>query len=177
MTDFPLGNRILVLGCSGSGKSTFARALRDRTGIPLVHLDLIWWRADRTHISREEFDRTLAGLLRRDKWILDGDYSRTYEVRIRACDTVIFLDFGEDVCMAGIRDRIGKARPDMPWTDERLDPQLEEQVLRYRKEDRPKVYAFLEQYQEKHWLIFRSREEADAWLEGIQQYSASVRSD
>ena len=58
-----IGNRIIVLGCPGSGKSTFARALAARTELPLIHLDSVWWRADGSHISRDEFDRALAGLL------------------------------------------------------------------------------------------------------------------
>ena len=81
-----IGNRIIVLGCPGSGKSTFARALAARTELPLIHLDSVWWRADGSHISRDEFDRALSELLAGEKWIMDGDYSRTYEVRLRAAD-------------------------------------------------------------------------------------------
>ena len=85
-----LGRKIMVIGCPGSGKSTLSRELRDITGLPLFHLDNIWWKPDRSHISREEFDRKLDEILLTDRWILDGDYSRTYETRFRACDTVIF---------------------------------------------------------------------------------------
>ena len=66
-------NRIVVLGCPGSGKSTFARSLAAKTGLPLVHLDNVWWRADGTHIPREEFDRALDEILQGEKWIMDGD--------------------------------------------------------------------------------------------------------
>lgn len=55
-----LGNRIIVIGCSGSGKSTFSRELHRCTEIPLYPLDNIWWKADRTHITRDEFDQNLA---------------------------------------------------------------------------------------------------------------------
>ena len=51
-----IGQKIIVIGCSGAGKSTFARALAEKTGLPLCHLDLIWHRADKTHITREEFE-------------------------------------------------------------------------------------------------------------------------
>lgn len=74
-----LGHKIIVLGCSGSGKSTFSKKLHDITGLPLLHLDNIWWMPDRSHISREEFDRKLGEILQMEKWIIDGDYSRTYE--------------------------------------------------------------------------------------------------
>ena len=159
-----IGNRILILGCPGSGKSTLARALAARTGLPLVHLDNIWWRADGTHISREAFDRALGELLRGEQWILDGNYSRTIEVRLRACDAIIFLDYPEEVCMAGITARVGQPRPDMPWAERSLDPELVALVRNYARDDRPQVLALLQKYPEKRSLIFTSREEAARWL-------------
>ena len=158
------GNRILILGCPGSGKSTFAQKLSARTGLGLIHLDNLWWRSDRTHISREEFDARLEKILSEPRWILDGDYSRTYEVRFRACDTVIFLDYDEDTCMSGILARVGKARPDIPWVAEQLDAELVEEVRRYREKNRPTVCSLLERYPEKTALIFTDRAQADAWL-------------
>ena len=159
-----IGHRILILGCRGSGKSTFARALAAKTGLPLVHLDNVWWRADGTHISRDEFDLALSELLRSEKWIMDGDYSRTYEVRIRACDTVIFLDYPEEVCMAGIRARVGQPHPDMPWTESALDPELVALVQNYARDDRPALLSLLQKYPDKQALIFTSRQEAEQWL-------------
>lgn len=165
MSKGPIGNRILILGCPGSGKSTFARRLAARTGLPVVHLDNIWWRADGIHISREDFDRALADLLQGEEWILDGNYSRTYEVRIRACDTAIFLDYPESVCMAGITARVGQPHSDMPWTETALDPELVALVQSYRRDQRPQVLSLLQKYPEKQAVIFTDREEADAWLD------------
>lgn len=159
-----IGSRILVLGCPGSGKSTFAGKLQEKTGLPLIHLDRLWWRPDRTHISREEFDLRLAALLREERWIIDGHYSRTWEPRIRACDTVILLDYDEAVCLAGVMARVGQTRPDMPWTESEPDPELIALVRAYRTNDRPALLALLERYPEKRQIVFRSREEADAWL-------------
>lgn len=159
-----IGEKIIVLGCSGSGKSTFSRKLHEKTGLPLFHLDNIWWRADRTHIPREEFDRKLGELLRGERWIIDGDYSRTYEVRFAACDTVIFLDFPTDVCMDGILERVGKPRADIPWTENRLDPELVALVEKYRDENRPTVLELIAKYRKNRTLIFHTRQQADAWL-------------
>ena len=159
-----IGNRIIVLGCPGSGKSTFARALAARTGLPLIHLDSVWWRADGSHISRDEFDRALAELLAGEKWIIDGDYSRTYEVRLRAADTVIFLDYPEDVCMAGIVGRVGEERPDMPWTESALDPELVAMVKNYARDNRPVLLDLLRRYADRQVLVFTDRTRADRWL-------------
>ena len=156
-----------MLGCSGSGKSTLARRLQEKTGLPLVHLDNVFWQPDRTHIPREEFDRQLDELVRQERWILDGDYSRTYEVRIRACDTILFLDFDEDLCLQSIAARIGQTRPDLPWTEQALDPDLVEYVKRYRLDARPALLALLARYPEKQLRIFKTRAEADAWLEAL----------
>ena len=162
-----IGNRILVLGCPGSGKSTFARLLAAKTGLPLIHLDNLWWRADGTHIPREEFDRALDDLFRGEKWIMDGDYSRTYEVRLRAADTAIFLDYPEDVCMAGIIARVGQKRPDIPWTESTLDPELVALVQSYRRDNRPQILSLLAQYPDKRALIFTARDQAAVWLSNL----------
>ena len=103
-----IGNRVAVVGPTGAGKSTFARRLHELTELPLYHLDLIWWKPDRTHISREEFDQKLAAMTQEEKWIIEGDYSRTYEPRVRACDTVIFLDYDEQTCIRGLLQRVGQ---------------------------------------------------------------------
>ena len=161
-------NRILILGSPGSGKSTFAKKLAESTGLPLIHLDNIWWKADRTHISREEFDLRLAEVLQGEKWIIDGDYSRTWEPRIAACDTAVFLDLSEEECMAGITERVGQARTDIPWTEQELDPELAELFRSYRETKRPALMELLDRYPEKLVIIFTARAAADAWLAGKQ---------
>jgi len=156
--------KIIVLGCPGSGKSTFSRKLHDKTGLPLFHLDNIWWKPDKTHITREEFDEELKKVLESEKWIIDGDYSRTYEVRIAACDTVVFLDFSEEICMSGIVGRIGKDRPDIPWTEKTPDIELVEMVKRYKTRERPALLELFKKYPDRQVLVFTDRLQADNWL-------------
>ena len=107
--------RAIVIGSPGAGKSTFARRLRDASRIPLYYLDMIWHLPDRTNVSREEFDMQLQEILAKDRWIIDGNYLRTMEARIAACDTIFLLDYPVELCLEGVEERIGKPRTDMPW--------------------------------------------------------------
>lgn len=159
-----LGQKIILLGCPGSGKSTFSKKLRDATGLPLFHLDNIWWKPDKSHISRAEFDQKLEEILSGDRWIIDGDYSRTVEIRVKSCDTVIFLDYRFEECMNGIKERVGKNRTDMPWTAQTLDPELVKQVENYERDNRPVILSLFEKYPDVNRLIFKSRLEAAAWM-------------
>ena len=160
--------KVLVIGCSGAGKSTFARRLRDITGLPLYYLDRLWHKADRTHITREEFDRVLAEWLARSAWIIDGDYSRTLPQRLEACDTVFFLDFPLEVCLAGVENRRGAQRPDMPWVEEELDAEFLQYILDFGQAQLPAIRAMLEPYRGRRQILtFRSRAGADAWLNAL----------
>lgn len=160
--------KVLVIGCSGAGKSTFARRLRDITGLPLYYLDRLWHKADRTHITREEFDRVLAEWLARPAWIIDGDYSRTLPQRLEACDTVFFLDFPLEVCLAGVENRRGAQRPDMPWVEEELDAEFLQYILDFGQAQLPAIRAMLEPYRGRRQILtFRSRAGADAWLNAL----------
>ncbi len=113
-------NKVLVIGSPGAGKTTFAGKLRDKTGLPLYHLDSIWHLPDKTNVLREVFDARLAEILAADRWIIDGNFFRTLEIRMQACDTVFLLDYPLDVCVAGVESRIGTKRDDMPWVEETL---------------------------------------------------------
>lgn len=157
--------KIIVIGCPGAGKTTFSEKLCQRTGLPLFYLDAIWHKPDRTHIPREEFDLRLGELLAGEAWIIDGNYSRTLERRIAACDTVFLFDLPTEVCLAGVIDRIGKKRPDMPWIDKELAPDLKKQVEEFREINLPRIYSLLEKYREGRAVtVFRSRAEADEFL-------------
>lgn len=158
--------KIIVIGCPGSGKTTFSVALHQKTGIPLFHLDTIWHRPDRTHISREDFDERLSQILALDAWLIDGNYSRTLERRLAACDTVFFLDYPLNICLEGIRERLGKPRSDMPWIEIEEDAEFIEYVKAFSTEQRPGILTLLKQYSDKEIHVFQSREQAEAFLSG-----------
>jgi len=159
--------KVIVIGCPGSGKSTFARVLHRRTGLPLYHLDMMYWNQDRTTVPKEEFRRRLSEVLSQDEWIIDGNYGSTMEMRLSVCDTVVFLDFPVEVCLDGIRQRKGKPRSDMPWVETEDDTEFLEFIKNYNTESRPKVLTLLEKYRDREILVFRSREEGDAFLAGV----------
>lgn len=158
--------RVMIVGCPGSGKSTLARAMHEKTGLPLYHLDLMYWNADRTTVPKEVFRARLSEVLREEAWIIDGNYGSTMELRLAACDTVVFLDYPTEVCLDGIRARQGKPRSDMPWIEAvgEEDAEFLDFIRKYNAESRPRVLELLGASRGKNAVVLRSREEADAFL-------------
>ncbi|MBE6812949.1 MAG: adenylate kinase [Ruminococcaceae bacterium] len=160
-------NKVIVIGCPGSGKSTFSRALHTLTSLPLYHLDLLKWNSDKTTVSKEVFLERLQNVLMPDKWSIDGNYGSTIELRLKECDTVFFLDYPMEVCIDGIRQRQGKPRSDMPWIETEDDAEFLEFIRNYNAQSRPKVLELLNNYPQKDVIIFKNREEADEYLNKI----------
>lgn len=160
--------RVIVIGCPGSGKTTFAEKLRNKTGLPLYYLDAIWHKSDRTHISRDDFDARLEEILATDEWIIDGNYSRTLERRLIACDTVFLFDLPTEVCLEGATERLGKGRYDMPWIEQEFDPKFKKQIEEFKDKMSPIIYNLLKKHgQNKKIVVFKSREAADLYLENM----------
>ena len=156
--------KIIIIGCPGSGKSTFARALHRKTGIPLYYLDLLYWNEDKTTVSKDVFLERLKQVLSEENWIIDGNYGSSMELRMAECDTVFFLDYDSDICLSGIKDRMGKQRPDMPWIETQEDPEFTEFIKSYNTDSRPKVIELLKKYNDKDIVIFKNRDEAESYL-------------
>lgn len=157
--------KIVVIGCPGAGKSTFARRLREMTGLPLYYLDQIWHKADRTTVSKEEFDAKLREIIQQDSWIIDGNYLRTMENRLESCDTVFFLDYPLEICLEGAKARIGTLREDMPWVETEFDEEFRQWILDFPEDQIPVIYELLKKYEtEKEIIIFKSRDEAEKFL-------------
>lgn len=160
--------KVIVIGSSGAGKSTFARKLRDQSGLPLYYLDMLWHKPDQTTVSKEAFDVQLRKILSLDRWIIDGNYQRTLEVRLNACDTVFLLDFPLEVCLSGVAARIGQAREDMPWVETEFDPDFRQWIIAFQNTYLPQIYESLEKFQKtKSIVIFKSRQDADNYLNAV----------
>ena len=75
-------NKIIVIGCPGSGKSTLSRKLHNITNIPLFHLDMMYWNSDRTIVEAPIFHQRVSDIMKKNEWIMDGNYGSTLELRL-----------------------------------------------------------------------------------------------
>lgn len=158
-------NKVIIIGCPGSGKTTFAEKLNKCTGLPLYYLDAIWHKPDKTHISRENFDKRILEIFNEDKWIIDGNYKRTIETRLQYCDTVFLFDLPTDVCLQGATKRIGKGRYDLPWIETELDPEFKQFIVDFPNDTLPYIYELIDKYkEEKQVIIFKTRKDADDFI-------------
>ena len=157
--------KMIVIGCPGAGKSTFARGLAEKTGIDLYHLDAIYWRKDCSHISRAKLIAEQKKILKKDSFIIDGNYKSTLEMRIEKADLVFLFDLPVEVCIYGATHRRGK-RPEMPCELPDGD-ELVEFIKSFNAEVKPIIDDLLERYNSKV-IVFHSHEEADDYLRGIK---------
>lgn len=157
--------KIIVIGSPGAGKSVFSKKLKEITKIQLYHLDMLYHKKDGTHITKEELEEKLEEIFKQDKWIIDGNYQRTIEMRLKECDTVFLLDFPTEVCIEGAESRIGNKRDDLPWIEEKLDDNFKQVIIDFSKEKLPKIYELLNKYKgKKNINVFYSRKEADNYI-------------
>lgn len=159
------GKKIIVIGCPGAGKSTFARHLRDQTGLPLFYLDMLFHNPDRTTVSREEFDARLCELLQQPKWIIDGNYRRTLPLRFEACTDVFLFDLPVEQCLQNAAARVGTVREDLPWVETEFDPDFRQYILDFPTDQLPAIRDLIGRYRStRNITIFHSAAEADDWL-------------
>ncbi len=161
--------KIIVIGCPGSGKSTFAKALQQKINLPLYHLDMLYWNADRTIVDKTIFYEKQFSIIQTDEWIIDGNYGSTMELRIQSCDTIFFLDYPLEICLDGINARRGKPRSDMPWQEKSDEEDFEflDFVKNYHLKNRPQVIELLDRYSDKKIYVFKNRNEANDFLKII----------
>lgn len=160
--------KVIIIGSPGAGKSTFARRLGEATNLPLYYLDMLWHKPNQTNISREEFDMRLGEILSKDCWIIDGNYQRTLEMRMKACDTVFLLDFPVEICLSGAEERIGKKREDLPWTETELDAEFRQWIMDFPNSQLPQIYELIETYRKhKNIVILKSRGELEEYIQSI----------
>ena len=165
---FKVGERmekVIIIGCPGSGKSTFGRKLHRVTGLPLYHLDMMYWNEDETIVPEDVFHRRLHNAMRNPRWIIEGNYESSMEIRMQACDTIFFLDYPTEVCLEGIEARVGQTRSDIPWVEKDTpDETLVSFVKSFRWESRPLIVSLLRKYSSKNVIVFKTRTESEEYL-------------
>ena len=130
---------------------------------------------DDTHITKEELEEKLKEIFKTDKWIIDGNYQKTLELRINECDTIFLLDFPTQVCLEGAKSRIGQKRDDLPWVEEKLDENFKQCIINFTNEKLPQIYKLLDKYKMNHRIfIFKSRDEADNYIRNMEKKYANI---
>ena len=165
--------RVLIIGCGGAGKSTLARALGEKTGLPVVHLDKIFWLPGWVEMETAVFDQRIREEMAKEAWIMDGNYNRTLPERVRYCDTIIYLDFSRLACLLGVLKRVittyGRVRPDMgAQCPERFDVEFLKWVWNFNKDKREAYYRMLNELEGKETIVLKNRRMVKRFLRSLE---------
>jgi adenylate kinase family enzyme len=162
--------RVLVIGSGGAGKSTVASHLAATLGLPLIHLDALYWRPGWQETPKDEWKAQVDALLAAPSWVMDGNYSGTLDARLARCDTVIFIDLPRVVCLWRIVKRQlrfrGRSRPDMaPGCPERITWEFVTWVWTYPARRRRKILRKLAELDGgRKAIVLTSRRDVERFL-------------
>lgn len=165
--------RILILGCGGAGKSTLARRLGAATGLPVVHLDGLYWQPGWVAMERAAWRRTVENEIAKDAWIIDGNFGSSLELRLSRAQAAVYLDYSRAVCLAGVLRRVwtthGRVRPDMgAGCPERFDLRFLRWVWDFPKRDGTHVKALLAAHPEVRCVTLKNRRDAQVLLRRLE---------
>lgn len=152
---------IIIVGNNGSGKSFLSKELSVITGLPLVHLDVEFWRPNWEKPAKEEWIKKQMDLTSKKKWIIDGNHTDIMELRFKAADIVIFLDINRFVCLASVFFRNGKKRSDTPpYLEEKLDKEFLhfcKELWSFSKTRKRTIMNLHKKYSNKPFFVIDSR--------------------
>ena len=172
--------RVLIIGISGAGKSTFARALAERTKLPLIHLDREFWQPGWVVTKRDVWRPKVAALADAERWIMDGNFGATLDLRLPRADTVVWFDYPRLRCLwrAGrrIAGSFGRVRPDMaPDCPERLDLDFVRYIWGFNTLERHGIVRALREHgQHLTPVIIRHDSDARAFLASLPDGRAAT---
>jgi adenylate kinase family enzyme len=141
--------RVAVVGCGGSGKSYVARELGRLLNLPVAHMDAVYFDDQWNPLPMERFEAVQSELVAGPRWVIDGNYNSTVQVRLEAADTVVFMDLPTHVCLWGILSRQlrhGRGQNDQSGVYNRITGDVLRYVLGYRRKMRPRVLAKIDQH-------------------------------
>lgn len=166
--------RIMVIGCSASGKSTFSRRLSEITGIPVTHLDTLFWKPGWIEEDRDIFREKQRKVIVADSWIIDWQYKSTMEMRLERAQLVFWYRLSRFDCVTGYLRRLLKdiikpaARSDITeGCDEKLDFEFIRYIWNYNKTQDKPVEQLLKKYPGIKVITFKTRKQADAFLKRL----------
>jgi adenylate kinase family enzyme len=169
-----IGDRVLVVGSGGAGKTTVARALAVRTGLPLIHLDAHFWRPNWEPTPAEAWRAKVRDLVATPHWVIDGNYSATLDLRLPVADTIVFLDLPRRVTLPSVLARqvrwYGRVRPEMArGCRERVSSEFARWLWRFPREGRQRLLdAIAAAGAEDRVIRFTSRRAVNAWLAAVR---------
>ena len=167
--------RVLVIGCSGTGKSTFALALGARTGLPVVHIDQLFWLPGWVIAPNDEYRARLDDVLARQRWIIDGMNTSTFDRRVPRADTIIWLQRSRLACCWRVGRRVlssfGQVRPDMaPGCPEKFDWEFMKYIWSFPSKYQPRVVAALDRHDAwSRTVILRSDSDTGNFLRNLAE--------
>lgn len=162
--------KIIIVGSGGVGKSTFARRLSEKTGIEVIHLDQLYWKPNWVETPKDEWQQIVKEIIKGDGWILDGNFGGTMEMRIEACDTVIFLEMPRIVCVYRILKRVAKyrnkTRPDMANDcNEKFDIKFFGWIWNFEQTTKPRIEKLLNKFQNEKTIVrLKSKREVEKFF-------------
>lgn len=146
--------KIMILGSAGAGKSTLARRIGAIIGIDVYHLDRLFWQKNWIPITQEELYEKVESIVDKDSWIIDGNYSKSMDIRFNNADMIILLDMPLWLCLWRVIIRrikySNKQRPDMgKECKEKIDWEFIKWIINYHKNKKQKLYRKLYQLSDK----------------------------
>ncbi|MGA9289713.1 MAG: topology modulation protein [Anaerobacillus sp.] len=171
-------NRIIVMGVSaGAGKSTFAKKLGDLLDLRVYHLDSLFWKPGWQEATLEEFRASQETVAANSSWIIEGNYSSSFDIRAPRADTLIYLEIPRLVCIYRVLKRwfthIGQTRSDM---GSGCKEKMEWSFLKFiwttyypRKQKMKKRFAQFQQMgPEKNVILLRNKAEIINFLHELE---------
>ncbi len=163
----------MIIGPGGSGKSTLANKMGEKLGLPIFHLDTYFWKPGWIETSHIEWQEKQKKIMENQKWIIDGNYEETIDLRLKSCDTVIFLNFSRVVSFYRVYKRYfqfrGKTRPDMnEGCEERVSFEFIRWIWYYPRRSAPVIIQKLNAVSnQKDVIILKSPKTVKRFLENL----------